>query len=58
VDITVLVLREGRLSISLMEDPLQKAWTFIHGGKDSVRQYHTVNLAWVTYCCPHWKLRL
>jgi hypothetical protein len=44
VDITVLVLREGRLSIS-QADPMQKAWTFIHGGRDSVRQSHIVNLA-------------
>jgi hypothetical protein len=37
VDITVLVLREGPLSIS-QADPLQKAWSFIHDGRDSVRQ--------------------
>jgi hypothetical protein len=44
VDITVLVLREGPLSISLA-DPMHKAWAFIHGGRDSVRQSHIVNLA-------------
>ena len=46
VNITVDLLRQGQLSIMLtqLHDQLQKAWTFVHGGKDSVRQSHVVNL--------------